>query len=337
MKPKTFIDFLGKGRFWVILLSAKAITPYYRVVWLAAAVSSGLLRSLEGTARSLDELAAEMAPDPNHRDSLEAWLRLGVRLGDLKLNEAGYSLRSFLAKKLSRVEMDPFAAFIEEVASLHGKLILETPARLREGKLWSLADQDGELIARSSQMLEPLGFEAMDYVLDGSKPQHLLEVGSGSGTYLRYAAGKNPALTAVGLELQADVAELANRNLEAWGVSDRARVEFCDVRNREPEPSFDIATLLNNIYYFEVGERVTLFRHLRSFLKPGGELLLITGCRNGSPAMQALDLWCASTEGCGRLPTPRELEAQLMEAGFTRVDSKNLVPGESICALVAAS
>jgi protein-L-isoaspartate O-methyltransferase len=283
----------------------------------------------------LDALAAEMAPDPKDRDALEAWLGLGVRLRQIDHKAEGYRLAGFLAKRLSRVEMDPYAALIEEVARLHGTLILDTPARLRQGKRWSLADQDGELVARSSRTLEPLGFEAMDYVLDRSKPQRLLEVGSGSGAYLRYATSRNPALTALGLELQAEVAEMANRNLEAWGVSDRARVEFCDVREREPEASFDIATLLNNIYYFEVSERVALFRRLRGFLKPGGKLLLITGCRGGSPIMQTLDLWSAATEGCGRLPTPEELESQLREAGFASVSTREPVPGESFCAVVA--
>ena len=45
--------------------------------------------------------------------------------------------------------------------------------------------------------------------------------------------------------------------------------------------------------------------------------------------MHALDLWSASTEGCGRLPYVEELRQQLSQAGFTSVRARKLMPGES--------
>jgi SAM-dependent methyltransferase len=277
----------------------------------------------------------EMATDPAHRDALAAWLELGVRLKEIDRGPNGYRLRGFLAKKLSLDEMDALAAILEEVAELHHKFIFETPARIREGRRWSIEDQDGELVARSSRITELLGCEAVDDVIDCSVPQRLLEVGAGSGIYIRYAAEQNPALTAVGLELQPDVAEMANRNLDTWGLEDRAHVDLCDVRHYEADAGFDIVTLQNNIYYFPVRERVELLQLLGSFLKPGGKLLVTTGCRGGSPTMHVLDIWSASTEGCGRLPTPDELESQIREAGFAEVRKRNLMPGDSYYAFVA--
>ncbi len=335
MRPKSFIQFLQSGMLRVMRRGMRLFPAYYRVAWLAAAARCGLVRSLAGGPRTLETLAVEMAPDARDRDALEAWLGLGVRLKELARDSRGYRLRGFLAKRLSRVEMDPAAAIFEEVAVLHQKLILDTPARLKRGARWSLADQDGALIARSSRITEPLGFEAVDQVLDRSVPQRLLEVGAGSGVYIRYAAQRHPGLTALGLELQAEVAEMANQNLEGWGLADRAHVELCDVRQYEPRRDFDLVTLQNNIYYFPVDERVGLLRHLRRFLKPGGKLLVTTGCRGGSPTMQLLDLWSAATEGCGRLPAADELEAQLREAGFANVTTRSLMPGDSYYAFVS--
>lgn len=64
-------------------------------------------------------------------------------------------------------------------------------------------------------------------------------------------------------------------------------------------------------------------------LRPGGRILLTTGCAGGSAGMAALDLWAASTSGCGPLPSPTELVAQLREAGFEEAKAERLLPGES--------
>lgn len=163
----------------------------------------------------------------------------------------------------------------------------------------------------------------------------LLEIGCGSGVYVRRAAQRNPRLTALALELQPRVAQIARENLGSWGLAERATVETGDVRDRTPDGSFDLATLHNNIYYFRVGERVALLRHALGFLKPGGKLLLTTGCRGGSAAMGILSLWGGLTEGAGRLPEVAELEGQLREAGFRSATSRRILPGEAMFAFVA--
>jgi cyclopropane fatty-acyl-phospholipid synthase-like methyltransferase len=193
------------------------------------------------------------------------------------------------------------------------------------------------LIARSSRVLEPLLFEVIDQVVPRSGAMRLLEVGAGSGIYILRAAERNPQLTAVGLELQAEVADLATENLRQWGLEGRARIAKGDVRERRAEPAFDLVTLHNNIYYFPVEERVALFEHLRGFLAPRGRLLLTTGCRGGSVSMELLNLWSASTRGCGRLPDPSELEAQMRRAGFRAVSARRLMPGEAYFAFTAAN
>jgi 4-hydroxy-2,2'-bipyrrole-5-carbaldehyde O-methyltransferase len=50
--------------------------------------------------------------------------------------------------------------------------------------------------------------------------------------------------------------------------------------------------------------------------------------------MELLNLWAASTAGCGPLPAADELVAQMKEAGFAEARAKRLVPGESFFAFV---
>jgi SAM-dependent methyltransferase len=192
---------------------------------------------------------------------------------------------------------------------------------------------DGRLIARSSRILEPLIFEMVDSVIPDVGEFRMLEVGCGSGIYIRRACLRNPDLKAVGLEIQPDVADFARQNLESWGIGQRVRVDTGDIRNYECIEPFDLVTLHNNIYYFPLSERLDLLRRLAGFLKPGGKLLLTTGCQ-GSQATLVLNLWGVMTEGSGPLPVAGELFQLIEQAGFVSTQQYSLMPGQSFYAFV---
>jgi len=282
---------------------------------------------------AVDRLAVDLGVAPALQDGLAAWLDFGVDLGILAASREGYTLRR-LARQLVNPAGDAAAAFLEEAAALHHRLISEAPERWREGRPFTLADQDGPLVARSSRMLEPYVGEAVDAVVPTDRPCRLLEIGCGSGVYIRRAAIRNPALTALGLELQPEVAAVASENLARWGLAERAQVEAGDVRQRAPVASFDLVTLHNNINYFPPSERVAVLRHVGSFLVDGGQLLVTISCRGPGGAGAVLDLWGAMTAGCGRLPTPAELTSQLAAARFSRVGSRSLIPGQRFYAFI---
>jgi 4-hydroxy-2,2'-bipyrrole-5-carbaldehyde O-methyltransferase len=334
MMLKPFLGLLRDGRLSALAGVGAELKSFYRLTWVAAAGEAGLLRRLAADPMNLDSLAEFLGAEGRGREALEAWLRLGVRLGLLRLCVRGYELNG-LAEKLAREENDPALALAEEVAGLHHKLIAATLPMLRAGELWTLADQDGELIARSSRVLEAFQAEAIRQTFPADGAVRLLEIGCGSGEYLRYAAERNASLTALGLELQPAVAEAARANLRGWGLERRMTVEDGDIRAKAPGEAFDVATLYNNIYYFPVGERVTLLAHVARFVKPGGFLLLTTCCQGGSLGTEALNLWGAATQGAGRLPAEEELVSQLREAGFGRVKTMNLLPGDTFVAFQA--
>jgi SAM-dependent methyltransferase len=335
MKLRTLVAFARGAGLWTLRRMLGGAPPYYRVVWLAAAARHGVLAALARGPVPFERLAQELAPDARDRDALAAWLEIGAQLGQLRSGPDGWALRGAFARRLAEPRGDAVAAVMEEMASLHHALLFDTPALLRAGRRWTLADQDGVLIARSSRALEPLVQEAIDEVIPPRGRVDLLEIGAGSGTHIRHAAERNPDLVALGLELQGEVAELAQRNLAGWGLAARARVEKGNVLEREPRAEFDVATLHNNIYYFPVSERVALLRHVRGFLRPGGRILVTTGCLGGSVGMQVLNLWAAATEGCGRLPDPGEMQRQLAEAGYDAVRARRLFPGEGFWAFSA--
>lgn len=324
MKASTIFTMVRSGKAHIFSSINLLLKPWYRTCFLAAAGKSGLLSFLAEAPRETAEIAVHLGIAKERVEPLLAWLDAGVAIGILKRSDSGYALKRILGKALARPRHDDLLALIIEMATLHYTLLMETPQRLKEGRLFTLADQDGELIARSSRSIEPLVQEAISRVVPKSGELRLLEIGCGSGTYVRYAASLNPSLTALALELQDDVAEMARKNLAEWRLSERVTVEVGDILHREGKPTFHLATLHNNIYYFPVDQRVKLLAHVRRFLCPGGRIVLTTGCLGGSAMMQVLNLWGAVTEGCGPLPAPEELCQQLVEAGYIDVKTRNL-------------
>ncbi|HEY2859663.1 MAG TPA: class I SAM-dependent methyltransferase [Terracidiphilus sp.] len=335
MLLKPFFRLWRDGRLKALLGVGAGLKAFYTLTFLAAAGEAGLLARLAGGPARFDELAEFCGARGQGREALEAWLQMGVRLRLLSLTPRGYELRG-LARTLARPENDAALAMAEEVGGLHHKLIAGTLPKLRRGELFTLADQDGNLIARSSRVLEAFQAEVIRRVFPAQGAVRLLEIGCGSGVYLRYAAERNPALAGVGLELQPEVAKAACANLREWGLEGRFRVEAGDIRARAAGERFDVATLYNNIYYFPVEERVALLKHIGSFLKPDGFLLMTTCCQGGSVGVEALNLWGAATGGAGRLPSEDEMVSQLRQAGYGAVKAMNLVPGEKFMAFRAA-
>jgi SAM-dependent methyltransferase len=335
MRMSTLFEWVGNGQLALLLGANRLLTASYRTFFIAAAAECGLLRLLAAGPASFERIAAELGVSDDGRDALEAWLAVGVRLGDLGMDAGGYRPRSRIARALGLPANDAVLAFFEEALGLHQRLLLETPSRLRSGRRFTLADQDGALIARSSRIAEPILREAIDEAVPARGPLRLLEVGCGSGVHVKHAAERNPELSALCFELQPEVAEQARENLRAWGLAERSVVEAGDVRDREPKPEFDLLTLHQNIYYFPVAERVALLARLRGWLRPGGRILLTTVCRGGGPVNEILSLWGAITEGCGRLPDPGELVEQLRQAGYRDANARNLMPGQGFYRFLA--
>jgi len=172
----------------------------------------------------------------------------------------------------------------------------------------------------------PVLLDVVDKVIPKSKPYRLLEVGCGSGIYIKRACERNPLLTAVGLEVQQNVVDFARENIKTWKFEDRVSIENADIRNYECESDFDMVTFYNLIYYFPLDERVGLLKDLGKHLKPGGELILTSMCKGNDPSLNLMNLWTSMTDGYGPLPSPKQIHGQLKTAGYHKIKSEMLIP-----------
>jgi SAM-dependent methyltransferase len=146
-----------------------------------------------------------------------------------------------------------------------------------------------------------------------------LEVGCGSAVYLRHATSRNPDLTALGIDVDQAVVDLARERVCAWGLADRARVELGDILDVPPRPEYDLVTLHNGIYYFPVSDRVSLLEHPKRFVRPGGRILLTTNCRGrGAAIIETPDMQESRA-------LARKVRGQARRASMKRSDVKKAV------------
>ena len=85
MNMRTLISLMRRGQLALLLSTTKAVRTSYRLAFLAAGLSSGVLKKLASGPVPLDGLAVDLGVDPSRREALEAWLKFGVAVGELQI------------------------------------------------------------------------------------------------------------------------------------------------------------------------------------------------------------------------------------------------------------
>ena len=334
MNLQALLASLRVPRLWAQLQIRQDAATFFRLHFLYAALDCGLLAALR-TPRAKPELILLL--EVRQPELLDPLLAMGVLLGELGQTKGRYRLRGARARALSRPDGDPLAALIQEYLTYHNAVYRGLAARLRGAPPGDYLAGTGTLIARSSRITEHFVAHFIRSVVPSRGPLRILEVGCGSGVYLRHAARRNPQSSGVGLDMQADVVEHARANLARWGLRDRFAIIQADIRRPPAEVAgpFDLITLYNNIYYFPPEQRPALFRALGARLAPHGTFALVSSLQGPSLATVDFDLTLRSTRGCTPLPTLAELTEQLRQGGFRQVTTTQLIPLEPFYGVVA--
>lgn len=306
-----------------------------RSLFLASAVRVDLLPFLR-TARTMEEIASQLEPGPVVRvDRLEAWLAVGVELRELRHDRAGYAIRGRRARALAG--RDPlltahYASMLDYQSAIYQDLttLLGDAAAGRRD-----LTEHASVIAEVSRAAAPFVIPLLRGCLDTTRPERVLDVGCGTGVYTQALLDAHPTVRVDAIDLAADVVAAAGERLRSAGVGDRATLRAGDIRDWHPDEAYDVVTLLNNIYYFDPRERVRLFEHLASLLRPGGVVVVVTMTVPGSIASAHLNLMLTCQEGGASLPTAAELQRDLAAAGFSRVETARLVPTEPFIGMTA--
>jgi tRNA1Val (adenine37-N6)-methyltransferase len=128
--------------------------------------------------------------------------------------------------------------------------IYETEIIMTIDLLW----RDGPRLIRDPDVFT-LGTDAvlLSHFASEKRGRRLLDLGTGSGIIPLLAAWNDPKLTAVGVEIQEQAAELARRNMELNGLDHRVEIVTADLRTwRVPGLSGGFDLVVSNPPYFPV-------------------------------------------------------------------------------------
>ncbi len=306
--------------------------PLARSLYLHGALSSGLLHALRAP-KTRDELVAELAV--GREVLLDGLLAEGLSWRVIALRHGRYRLRGSRSRALVADNGDAYAALLHESLEYHASAYGTAGRKLRGDPLGDYLEEFGEVIARSSRMIEPPTRAFLNRALRTVRPSSVVDIGCGSGTYLRHVAEYSDEVRATGIERSEDASRLAEANLRSWGVSDRCRVVSADVLELPVENHYDLALLFHNIYYFEPEVRPQLLQAIRRMLAPDGALAIVTYFKGKSRIATHFDMVLRSTAGNTPLPTLEETLTLLRENGFEVDRPVRLIPRESLYGILA--
>ena len=136
----------------------------------------------------------------------------------------------------------------------------------------------GGAAAMRRQALVPLRTALLGHD-KGPAAARLIDLGCGTGAFLREVKRNYPRLAVTGLDLSAPYLEVARRRLAAW-----SRVELVEgMAEAIPAPaaSFDIVTALYLLHELPGRVRRAVAGEIRRVLKPGGTLILVDSLQTG--------------------------------------------------------
>lgn len=299
---------------------------FTRLHFLHAAAHLGLLTELR-TPNSAATLAEQLGIERTEQFGL--FLQLGVSVGELSERGGLYRLKGKRARALTGRNGSVLRALLDEEIGYHASVYRNLPERLRGGELGDYLTEHAAVVAESSRIAEgPIAGYVTESVSE-ARAERVLDVGCGSGVYLR-AAAQHPGTTGGGIDVQPASVEMASGNLRDWGLDERFSVRQGDLRETELDGPYDVVLLLNNIYYFAPEERTEVFRTLRGALREGGTLVLVSMFHGDSPTALGLDLVLACTQGCYALPRVEQITPELRQAGFQDVRTDQLMAGQSL-------
>lgn len=325
MAVGTLLKFMAKTPVGLVLRMNRTLKELFRAHFVSTALAEGIYDALSGGPAGPGDICAAKGWACDEED-LAAWLEVGVALGELERRDGRYAIRGALSRQLADPANETWRAFFRVRAEVFRDYVVRAPGLLKERRKLEPSEAYGELFAQSSRTVEPILLDVVDRRIPRSGAHRLLEVGCGSGVYIRRACERNPDLRATGLEIEESVADYARENMREWGIADRVTIAHADARGYRDDLRYDTVTLHNLIYYFPVRDRTEVLRALGGFLAPGGQLLLSTLVPAKDPSIRLMNLWAVMTEGYGPLPTPEAVRAHLADAGFGAVAAEQLIP-----------
>ena len=310
---------------------------FIRMHFMYAAYECGLLAALT-TPRTRDELIKEL--DVQRPELFDALLEVGLAAKELALDGGRFHIRGKRSKAVTGKDGDMLAAMVQANVTYYSDAYRNAAGRIHGQELGDDLARIGNLVARFSKISEPIIKDFIAAIVKGRNPLRIFDIGCGSGILLKSAFEANPLASGIGLDVDEAVVKQARHNILAWGLADKFEILHGDVRQVAGKITapFDVITLYNLLYYFEISERPALLQTLKSMLSPHGVLAVAMGFRSQGKdiGMANLNMVNSSLTGVTPLPELDEVTALLKECGLKNIEVHRFMPGGTFYGIVAS-
>ena len=313
-------------------LIVKDLNAWIRLEFLGVMARTGVAEALR-RPRTLDELLGETAL--TDADLLEALLALGISLREVRLRRGRYraSGRRLLAIAGSSPDLRGVS---EELVVYANRAYAAMDSHLRGAPAVAYDADCGAAVAAGSLIAEPILGPVVRAVSRREEPRRVLDVGCGSGAYLRHMLAAAPTARGLGIDRDAGAVRVASDLLEPLRASGRCELQQGDIEQLAGEiGDFDLVTLLNNIYYWPPERRSEILRTTRTVIADGGALMVASATPGGQAFNRHLDLMVRVTTSIHRLPTRQEVCADLADAGYVDIEAVEPVPKAGLLVVIA--
>jgi len=310
---------------------------FVRTHFIYAALETGLLEALRIPCSREDLLGKLGVERP---EILDALLRLGLSLKEIGCKKELYFIRGKRSRSVISEKGEALAAMIQGLTTYYNSAYRNAADMLRGASLGDDLFKIGSIIGRIGQRNEPLLKTYFSSIISGKNGIRLLDIGCGSGVFLKSAFEVNPNTTGIGIDVDENVVYQAMENLKQWGISDKFEILKADILNSSDkiEGIYDVITLCNVLYYFPVEKRIDLFKRIRSFLSEDGVVALVNSMESddGDFLTANLNLFNSTARGITVLPDLDKTIDQLKESGLHIKETTKFVPGSEVYGIVAS-
>jgi 2-polyprenyl-3-methyl-5-hydroxy-6-metoxy-1,4-benzoquinol methylase len=309
---------------------------FVRMHFIFTAYESGLLKDL---AKPCDRETLLETLHVKRPELLDALLEIGLATKELAMQNGQFFIKGKRSKAVMGAEGDMLAALVQAHITYYNDTYRNAADRMYGADLSEDLDKIGNLIARASEMLQPVIKDFISTIVRGKRPIRVLDVGCGSGILLRGIYDVNPHATGVGLDIDEAVVRHAKHNIYSWGLGDRFEIRQGDIRRLTHEivGPFDFITLINILYYFNREDRLTLMNDLRTMLSPKGRVAVTMTFHSRGKDISAanLNIVTSSLKGVTPLPKLEEITSLLKQSGFDKIKVHRFIPGSTYYGIVA--
>ena len=192
----------------------KDCQSFIRFHFFHSALDSGLLNALE-TPQSINDLIHKLKV--KRVDLLHAILDVGLSAGELSFTNGKYKLKGKISKSLITEKGDALGAVIQANATYYNSAYRELKDRMQGGDLSDNLENIGNLVARVSKLQEPLIKNFIRDTVKNKNPMNLLEIGCGSGMFMKTAYKTNENTVGLGLDMDTAVVNQAKKKYGKMG------------------------------------------------------------------------------------------------------------------------